>query len=1207
MAHGLQFRGRPSPNHMDGYPRYDAGDRGQSNPAFDGFDDDLLLTQDNNKTTTTTTTTTTTDKNQTSKEDKNKSKSFNNKTKETKSTTESNHSDKNHCKDSNTKTTKTERQVVSTVDKDVEKNEREKDAREEKYDEDKYENEKYSDEKNPQSKGDKEAELIGYCVLVTKHPKSAFCIALAVHLLLALLMLILLLAGFDILPANFSDIPLSLVDDEQFLRAEAWRHRESNVLIHPYLASGGDIDQQSVKMSQIQVAYEAGSNIFTTERLKAIQKAEDDLMGLSGMTDYCLMQGSTCAKPVSILRFFDGSYSNIDRRLDDPDFQDIAGTLMAASENSVTNSILDFHLGRDFVLKTGEVSSTITRSLIYLAGPLAGYDNFEINGNLQIDLLKKFEMGNLRDKLYDLRSSGVGNMDFTFISSTLYIEDVVDQVVLDLSLAFGSFLFIFLFMWFQTRSLFVTAFALLSILTSFCGANLLYRLIFGYKYFGIFHVLSIFIILGIGADDIFVFFDTWSYSSLENYKSLEMRFSASYRRAALAMLVTSITTMLAFFVSAFCDLLAVASFGLFSGLLVFVNYISSITYFPTVVMLYHVKWENKPLCPCMDKGRVDSEKGGGAKESSNPVVRFFAGPYFKFITHKIIRWVIIAAYAILLIVFIYFATTLVPDEEGVKLWKDSTNYGKAKSQQANSFKPSMEDEVIQVYMIWGLKKQDRSACSKYKMDILCSGKTVWNNGFDMNPSHAQYALLNFCDELRNLDDEMVDKLKVRRDSATGELQVKCYLENMEAFYETELQKSKYHTSEAFKLPTSKEKIVPLMEGHPAFYDMSKITDRFHRYFEVALSYWLSNGYSGSLTYDYEAFGNMVGESNDILDSRPLGKDTGYGMPTTQNISKVLTTEFSDYYYGNRLRYMAVAVNTTLPFGNLSQMPPSLSEGFQCTPEDPTDSTLTNSWHWFKVQDALAWNAMTGILTGICLACPILILATMNAILGLLATFIICAITVTVVGFIPMGGWKLGVLESLNLALVVGLAVDYVVHLAEGYSRSQARDRKGRVKEMLERIGVSVVSGAATTLGASFFMLFAKILFFMQFGIFMFCTIGFSLLYALGLFATLLAIIGPEGDTGSIRPLLAMVKRWLTGRKKSDVDCRSLASILLSLEKTVAVYLRDKSREGGDYARIDKFEWMWSQITDETKSSSVIWLHIHENIINPCIIIDFQVI
>jgi uncharacterized membrane protein YdfJ with MMPL/SSD domain len=126
---------------------------------------------------------------------------------------------------------------------------------------------------------------------------------------------------------------------------------------------------------------------------------------------------------------------------------------------------------------------------------------------------------------------------------------------------------------------------------------------------------------------------------------------------------------------------------------------------------------------------------------------------------------------------------------------------------------------------------------------------------------------------------------------------------------------------------------------------------------------------------------------------------------------------------------------------------------------------------------------------------------------------------------------------LNLALVVGLAVDYVVHLAEGYSRSEARDRRGRVQEMLERVGISVLSGAVTTLGASLFMLFAKILFFMQFGIFMFCTIGFSLLYAIGLFATLLAIIGPEGDTGSIRPWFAAVNRWCRGRKKSDVDCR----------------------------------------------------------------------
>ena len=72
-----------------------------------------------------------------------------------------------------------------------------------------------------------------------------------------------------------------------------------------------------------------------------------------------------------------------------------------------------------------------------------------------------------------------------------------------------------------------------------------------------------------------------------------------------------------------------------------------------------------------------------------------------------------------------------------------------------------------------------------------------------------------------------------------------------------------------------------------------------------------------------------------------------------------------------------------------------------------------------------------------------------------------------------------VLVSLNMCLVVGLAVDYVVHLAEGYHMSHARDRKGRLRHALQRMGISVFSGACTTLGASSFMLFAKIQFFFQ--------------------------------------------------------------------------------------------------------------------------------
>ena len=115
-----------------------------------------------------------------------------------------------------------------------------------------------------------------------------------------------------------------------------------------------------------------------------------------------------------------------------------------------------------------------------------------------------------------------------------------------------------------------------------------------------------------------------------------------------------------------------------------------------------------------------------------------------------------------------------------------------------------------------------------------------------------------------------------------------------------------------------------------------------------------------------------------------------------------------------------------------------------------------------------------------------------------------------------------VMESLNLILVVGLSVDYVVHLAEGYSRSSHSKRLGRLHDSLAQVGISILSGACTTLGGSAFLLFAEIVLFMQFGLFLFATILFSVVFALGFFSTLLGILGPEDDRGSIKPF----KRWL---------------------------------------------------------------------------------
>ncbi len=75
----------------------------------------------------------------------------------------------------------------------------------------------------------------------------------------------------------------------------------------------------------------------------------------------------------------------------------------------------------------------------------------------------------------------------------------------------------------------------------------------------------------------------------------------------------------------------------------------------------------------------------------------------------------------------------------VEIWGGNTNWGKIKERRQNKFLPNQEDEVIVVYIIWGLKEQDRSEC--HHTDYTCKGKTVLDKSLDLNPPPCQNAIL----------------------------------------------------------------------------------------------------------------------------------------------------------------------------------------------------------------------------------------------------------------------------------------------------------------------------------------------------------------------------------------------------------------------------------------------------------------------------------
>lgn len=521
-------------------------------------------------------------------------------------------------------------------------------------------------------------------------------LTLAGHVSVILLTAVLYMSGYNIIPAEFSRVPLNLEKDNSKLRADAWKFVDQDPQINLNAASLGVQGERVVRYDMLQLVYEVNSgNVFTKHNLELIQKTEEELFSNKiYQQKLCLMvKKGHCKPPTSIIRFFDGTYQQIHPLLNDPNFEDIPRVLSAAQATNLTRAMLDYHLGKDAVITPTSVVSRYTRTFLSLGFPFRDFQSTADRPDEQFEFAQEHSGKAFAEALDKLYQSGIGDMNFYYNLRSLFFDAVSKQVILDLLLVFGSFAFIFCFMLFQTQSLWITAWGVFSIFSCFFGANLIYRILFDFRYIGIFHVLSVFIILGIGADDIFVFCDTWRASQEKFFPDLVTRFSVVYSHAAGAMFVTSFTTMVAFISNVFSPLLGVSSFGTFSALLVFVNYCSVIIFFPTVLITHELYWKNWKW-PCfkvfsiratsprdnqispMPEAEEHDEKADPSQETARLqragnsthqlVARLFGGFFFdRVVGHKVVRWVILVVYGAVICLSVTYAVQIAADQEEV--------------------------------------------------------------------------------------------------------------------------------------------------------------------------------------------------------------------------------------------------------------------------------------------------------------------------------------------------------------------------------------------------------------------------------------------------------------------------------------------------------------------------------------------------------------
>jgi hypothetical protein len=91
----------------------------------------------------------------------------------------------------------------------------------------------------------------------------------------------------------------------------------------------------------------------------------------------------------------------------------------------------------------------------------------------------------------------------------LFDKQQLEQTETDLLWSFAAFATVFSALWVITGSFLIAAGGMAGVALSFPLAFFVYRAIFGIAWVGLLNLLGVFLIAGIGADDIFVVWEHW--------------------------------------------------------------------------------------------------------------------------------------------------------------------------------------------------------------------------------------------------------------------------------------------------------------------------------------------------------------------------------------------------------------------------------------------------------------------------------------------------------------------------------------------------------------------------------------------------------------------------------------------------------------------------------------------------------------------------
>ncbi|KAI5608846.1 patched domain-containing protein 3-like [Silurus asotus] len=279
---------------------------------------------------------------------------------------------------------------------------------------------------------------------------------------------------------------------------------------------------------------------------------------------------------------------------------------------------------------------------------------------------------------------------------------------------------------------------------------------------------SPFLVLGIGIDDIFIMISCWQQTNVQD--SVPERMAATYRKAAISITITTLTDVVALYLSSNNPFGSVRSFCLYAGTAIFFCYLYNISFFGACLALNGKREEsNRHWLTCLkvpeeslpgsSKAHVACCIGGSynhetGTEEEHLMELFFRKFYGPFLTTGPAKTTVVLLYVSYISISIYGCTTI---KEGIDLKNLAVDqsyvveYYEDEQTHFAEYGPIVMLAVNATFPYWNeVERAQLEACISEFQALPFAGNltTSWLHSFE---SYAKEKHLNISSEVEFMD------------------------------------------------------------------------------------------------------------------------------------------------------------------------------------------------------------------------------------------------------------------------------------------------------------------------------------------------------------------------------------------------------------------------------------------------------------------------